>query len=57
VDVDDPHVLPSDEADQHATFGCPCGATTEPVLRPDKSVDWLTVHRRWDGRDLLGSQL
>jgi hypothetical protein len=54
VDLGDPHVIPPDEADQHATYGCPCGAQTEAATRPDGSVGWLTVHRRFDGKPLIG---
>lgn len=53
MDVDDPHVIPVDEADQHLTIGCPCGATTEAVQRPDGSTGWLVIHRRFDFGELL----
>ncbi|GIG93159.1 hypothetical protein Pen02_80950 [Plantactinospora endophytica] len=53
MEVDDPYVIPSDESDRHATYGCPCGAETEAVTRPDGSATWLVIHRRWDGRNLL----
>jgi hypothetical protein len=52
VDVDDPHVIPSDEADQHATISCRCGATTEAVTRANGSTAWLVIHRSFSGREM-----
>ncbi|MFY1689106.1 hypothetical protein [Plantactinospora sp. WMMB782] len=57
MDVDDPHVIPTGEVPRHATVGCRCGATTEAVQRRDGTTAWLTIHRRWDGRDLLRPDL
>ncbi|MGI5214872.1 hypothetical protein [Plantactinospora sp. CA-290183] len=54
--IDDPHVLPPDEADRHLTISCPCGATSESAQRRDGSTAWLTIHRRWDGRDAWESR-
>lgn len=47
-------VSPTDDLIEHVTDGvdCPCGPTTEPVMREDGSSGWLVTHHSLDGREL-----
>ena len=49
------HCYPSGDLIEHDTDGgdCPCGPTTEPVVREsDGFVGWLVTHHSLDGREL-----
>lgn len=47
------HVYPVNDLVEHDTDGgdCPCGPTTEPVVRDDGSMGFVTVHHSLDGRE------
>lgn len=47
------HVVPLNDLIEHDSDGgdCPCGATTEPVMRDDGSNGWLVTHHSLDGRE------
>lgn len=47
------HVLPLGDLIEHDGDGgdCPCGPTTEAVMRDDGSNGWLVVHHSLDGRE------
>lgn len=47
------HTYPVDDLIDHDTDGgdCPCGPTTEPVMRDDGSNGWLVIHSSLDGRE------
>jgi hypothetical protein len=47
------HVLPVHDLIEHDSSGdeCPCGPTTEPVMRNDGSNGWLVTHHSLDGRE------
>lgn len=47
------HVVPTNDLIDHDTTGddCPCGPTTEPIMREDGSNGWMVVHHSLDGRE------
>lgn len=47
------HVLPVGDLIEHNSEDedCPCGPTTEPVMRDDGSCGWLITHHSLDGRE------
>lgn len=49
------HVVPVNDLIEHDSDGgeCPCGPTTEPVMRDDGSNGWLVTHHSLDGREAL----
>jgi hypothetical protein len=42
------HTYPDNDIIEHVTDGgeCPCGPTTEPMMRDDGSNGWLVVHQK-----------
>ncbi len=46
------HVMPVNDLIEHVFEDCPCGPTTEPVMRDDGSNGWLVTHHSLDGREL-----
>lgn len=53
------HVYPVNDLVEHDTNGgdCPCGPTTEPVMREDGSNGWLVTHHSLDGREKKEKEL
>lgn len=47
------HTYPVADLIEHVTDGdgCPCGPTTEPVMRDDGSNGWVVIHHSLDGRE------
>lgn len=47
------HTYPVNDLIEHVTDGgeCPCGPTTEPVMRQDGSNGWVVIHHSLDGRE------
>lgn len=48
------HTIPVNDLIEHLTdegTDCPCGPTTEPVVRDDGSMGWSVGHRSLDGRE------
>lgn len=45
------HVVPVNDLIEHPDEDCPCGPTTEPVVRDDGYIGWLVVHHSLDGRE------
>ena len=47
------HIVPNRDTVAHEAHDCPCGVTTEPIMRADGSNGWLIVHYSLDGREAL----
>jgi hypothetical protein len=47
------HTFPVGDLIEHITDGtdCPCGPTTEAVMREDGSNGWVVLHHSLDGRE------
>lgn len=47
------HTYPLNDLIAHELDGddCPCGPTTEPVMRADGSNGWHVIHHSLDGRE------
>lgn len=45
------HVMPINDLIDHLDDDCPCGPTTEPVMRDDGSYGWVATHHSLDGRE------